>query len=362
MYLLVYPLIAPVIGAALIGLLGSVLGIGSGLFNRRKMSKAEREAMKYQDELADENADIAYQRQRQLQESYFSPAAQLQSQAAGYDSLGLNRMLMAGNGAGAVGSNVPQSSGSSQSSPRELSLDTSSILGAAIQGFQMKQEKELMQQRIDIERMNIKAQASFLRQQTEAKRLENMYLEDYLKNRNANILASTEQAQANADLLRKRGVEQNIINTYCVDREQAVLNKIRADKSLSDAQREYTIELARNQPKLRDKMDAEISRLFSLSNLDASQANYVDKLGSIAVEKLPAELADINQRIEYYGKQIGLTDKQIKWYTAQQIAKIVTDAARVGASVYGASKLGMPASTSVTPIPDSSGMVPVPFN
>lgn len=60
-----------------------------------EMTAADKAKADYEDAIADENADVAYERQRTLTEDY-GPRWEMQQTAAGFDDVGLNRMLMAG--------------------------------------------------------------------------------------------------------------------------------------------------------------------------------------------------------------------------------------------------------------------------
>lgn len=76
-----------------------------------EMTAADKQKADYEDEIADQNADVTYMRQKEFQENYLTPEAQLKSQAAGFDAIGMNRMLMAGSQPGASASSTPMSSG-----------------------------------------------------------------------------------------------------------------------------------------------------------------------------------------------------------------------------------------------------------
>lgn len=103
-----------------------------------EMTAADKQKADYEDAIADENADVAYMRQKEFQEKYLTPEAQLKSQAAGYDAIGMNRMLMAGSQPGASASSAPMSSGGTAGSSAGSGDLISTLMNALIKGKELE--------------------------------------------------------------------------------------------------------------------------------------------------------------------------------------------------------------------------------
>lgn len=139
--------------AAIISLVAALGSLGyniyKGYVDRNKLAKSSKEAMSYQDALEDENAQDAYDRQVEFQENYLTPAAQLKSQAAGYDAIGLNRMLLAGSQPGASAATAPQASASGQGQVPLPSMEgLASMLGTAIDAKRLNSVSRFRRSRI----------------------------------------------------------------------------------------------------------------------------------------------------------------------------------------------------------------------
>lgn len=120
------------------------------IFNRytgNDMTDSDLRKLYEEDKIADENADLAYARHKEFQELYLTPEAQIKSQAAGFDAIGMNRMLLAGSQPGASSSTAPQSAGGTAGSSAG-SVDILSLLS----NFALKsKELELAKQHVDNE-------------------------------------------------------------------------------------------------------------------------------------------------------------------------------------------------------------------
>lgn len=101
-----------------------------------EMTAADKQKADYEDMLADENADVAYERQRALNED-FGPRWQMQQTAAGFDDVGLNRMLMAGSSPGASASSAPMSSGGRAGTSAGSGDIVSSIMNAFLKNREL---------------------------------------------------------------------------------------------------------------------------------------------------------------------------------------------------------------------------------
>lgn len=342
-----------ILSAALAALLGAgisaVAGLVTSAVNRSRMSKAEKESMDYEDSINDENADLAYIRQREFQESYLTPEAQLKSQAAGMDAIGLNRMLIGGNTAGSTGS-VQQSSGTSGAAPRNASpLDVSGLITGISSLVQARADAEFKQGQLDVNRQLMDSELKRRAAETEGIEIENSYKAELASANIRKLNADADNMTANKRLVESKGVGQDIINTYLPDRLQATINLDRANASLSETQKRLVEQKVLTESKLREKMDAEIATMVSHRNLMVSQAALSDEqaLG------IAQQMEESQKRIELYGKQMGLTDKEIKWYGATKVFQYIRQTASSAADVIGAVK-GIPLPTSrPAPAPDT---------
>lgn len=105
-----------------------------------EMTAADKQKALLEDELADENATVAYERQRALNED-FGPRWQMQQTAAGFDDVGLNRMLMAGSSPGASASSAPMSSGGTAGTSAGSADIMSLFLNSALRAKQLEIEE-----------------------------------------------------------------------------------------------------------------------------------------------------------------------------------------------------------------------------
>lgn len=125
------------LGASIFRYIGSYLG--------ESMSNREKERLDYEDEINDENAEVSWQHQKEFQENYLSPHAQMMSQAQAYQELGINKMAFAGQSApGASSASAPQASapsGGGDFNPAEL---LSTILNFKLGQRRLDIEEELL--------------------------------------------------------------------------------------------------------------------------------------------------------------------------------------------------------------------------
>lgn len=100
-----------------------------------------------------ELANIDYQNEwsEDMYNKYYSPEQQLKSQAAGFDAIGLNRMLMAGNSPGAT-SPSSGSASSGAASPLGIMDAISSLLGVRNQRTKLKQDWALESEHLSNEK------------------------------------------------------------------------------------------------------------------------------------------------------------------------------------------------------------------
>lgn len=182
------------------GLISSIYNIFQNERNRKKMAESEKQRMDYQDELNDDNADEAYRKQREFQNDFLTPEAQIKSQAAGYAAVGLNKMGLAGTSPGASASTAPESS-ASQSSPVSGEMGAMSplmdALGLGLQEKKMKQDYEISKRQLDIQNKIADADISLKIAQAAGQNIDN-------ETRAAMNLARLDNIKENTNLLREK--------------------------------------------------------------------------------------------------------------------------------------------------------------
>ncbi len=150
-----------------------------GKYFDASMTGRDKETLDYEDRIADENAELAYKRQREFQDDYLTPEAQIKSQYAGYKSVGLNPMALAGSNPGVTSSNVPESSpsgGTSGGSGDFLGSMLSFVLGQK----RLDVDKALQSPELDIKEDYNNKLGQLVEQQTKAQQTQNQYLSDML--------------------------------------------------------------------------------------------------------------------------------------------------------------------------------------
>lgn len=214
--------------AAIISLVAALGSLGyniyKGYVDRNKLAKSSKEAMSYQDALEDENAQDAYERQVEFQENYLTPAAQLKSQAAGYDAIGLNRMLLAGSQPGASAATSPQASASGQGQVPLPSMEgLASILGTAIDakkaelGFKLQSEQNTINRfNAETERMRAEADIKYRNLQSEGQDITNAWL---------NNIYGSQVANTNADTDLKVSQQNNLVEVTKTEKFRQELAK-----------------------------------------------------------------------------------------------------------------------------------------
>lgn len=143
------------------------------------MTGRDQETLDYEDRIADENAELAYKRQREFQEDYMTPEAQIKSQYAGYKSVGINPMALAGSQPGASGSNVPESSPSGGTSGGSGDM-LGALLSFTLGSKRLDVDKALQSRELDIKEDYNNKMGELIQQQTKAQETQNQYLKDML--------------------------------------------------------------------------------------------------------------------------------------------------------------------------------------
>lgn len=130
----------------------------------KRMAPSTKQQLDYEDAINDENAAVAYVRQREFQQDYLTPESQLKSQAAGYSAIGMNKMLLAGSQPGASSASSPQAdsaSGASPDLPGGLGSFFSSLLNYKVEKERVDNEYKLRERGLDIERDRVEAMKGY---------------------------------------------------------------------------------------------------------------------------------------------------------------------------------------------------------
>lgn len=168
------------IAAILASVASTAYGIWKNEQSRKKMAQSEKERMALEDEYQDENALEAYQRQKQFQDDYLTPEAQIKSTLAGYTAAGINKMALAGVSPGASASSVPESAGPSGTSP--VPQDTGAlgglmdVLNLKLKDKQIEKQYEVDKINADANKLNAEAAAAYARSRTAGQDITNSWL------------------------------------------------------------------------------------------------------------------------------------------------------------------------------------------
>lgn len=297
--------------------------------NWNQMSPSDKKTLQYQDEIADSNATLAYMRQRQFQEDYLMPRAQLNSLAQGYADVGLNKMGLAGFNAGASSSSAPQAS--SGSSSGNSPVNVGAVIGQLLGAVQRSRE-------IDIEGSRAEANNALLREQAEGQRIENRWRDrlreaeynerlanaEFVRQNTAKIFQDTKFAEIYA--LYAPAIFDVQLREGDANAKQALANvdKLRSDVHLNSKQiAELDSKIAVNR-KLIHKMDGEIAKLHQECLTLASQRELNDQM----IVESKKRMDEIDSKIVLIGKQAGLTQKEIdfyRWNHAHKYTSSVSD-------------------------------------
>lgn len=211
------------------GIIGAIYSIYQDIRNWNKMSPAKKEELEFEDEFADENADEAFRKQKEFQEMYLTPEAQIKSQAAGFDAIGMNRMMLAGGAPGASSSSAPQASVSGASGNPTVT----DVLSSALAFSRLKTDAKLREKELTIQDKLADAQVRSLNANATGQESFNLFAPQ--------IYSS--QVDVLKDSLRNNVVQRNLWRSgislneakRSVERTSAFLNGIQANLLSSDA-------------------------------------------------------------------------------------------------------------------------------
>lgn len=279
------------------------------------MTRGDKEYLDYQDAIADENADDALERTRILNQE-FGPAWQIQETAKGFDSVGLNRMLMAGSSPGVSASTSSQSAGMPSGTPS--STDIGNLLSAVVGAFEANSRIK-----------STNAEAAVRKQTALGLEIDNKYKEELnkieLENRRADYaLKNANIAKINADreltelaAFYYPQLQNSVIakNYADVDKAVAEADKLYSDIIVNEAEvnRIYS-EVEKNKHEM-SQLDALAAKLRQETKLLVEETNLTHE----RIDNVKESTKKIKQEAKLIGKQIGLAEKDIEFYLMNHI-------------------------------------------
>jgi hypothetical protein len=274
----------------------------------------EKKKINYLDDIADENARVAYERQRQMQEDYFSPEAQMRSAAAGYDAIGLNRMGMVGYHPGASASTVGQSA-----SPQDTSgnLNPAESLGTMLSTL-------LDSKRVRNETKISDAEVAYTKSRTANQDIVNKWQDRMMEAEYLNTLANTKWLGENIRNIAADTAYKEILATYAPEmlRSGIGLNEAKAAEANAEAglseykKREIMSRVQANKAQCKH-IDALIAKIQEECLNLASERDVNDAV----IAKSKAEIDKLQSEINKIAAEIGLTEKEIKFYAGNSISR-----------------------------------------
>lgn len=285
------------------------IGSMADKYSGAHMTQGDKEKADYEDAIADENATLAYERQKEFQELYLTPEAQLKSQVAGFDAIGMNRMLLAGSQPGASASTAPQSSGGTAgdtSGSGDIFGALSSIIGVFAQAKDLKES------------------ASLKKSQREYQDIVNKW-KDKQEEADYNLkLANTELVGANIVKVSEDSKVAAVYAKYAPQlfSSQVALNDANAQKAIADADKAYS-DIKLNDAEIReldarvkkygkemDKIDKELL-LIEQQCLESASQTY---LNDARAQESYQNIKESEERVKKMMKEMGFLDKEIEYY------------------------------------------------
>lgn len=277
--------------------ISSIIGMAYSIYqdqrNWNNMSPADKENIDYQDNV-----------RRQFYEDYESPDKVLAATAKGFQEQGINKMMLAGSSTPSVSaSNAP--SGGSQASP-----DVGAVIGSLIGAIQRSQQ-------IDIESSRADADNSLTRARAEAQNIENRYKDEYLSTQIGLMKENIKQVSVNVRKITADASYSEYMALYApryfdatITQSETASEVNRSVASLNESRKREVDELIMNHRKERELIDANISKIHSEIALLAEQTNLTHQ----EIEESKARVSKLNAEVEKLGKEIGLSELDIKYY------------------------------------------------
>lgn len=307
------------------------------------MTGRDKETLDYEDRIADENADLAYQRQREFQEDYLTPEAQIKSQYAGYKSVGINPMALAGSQPGATGSNVPESSPSGGVSGGSGDL-LGPLLSFELGKKRLDVDKALQSRELDIKEDYNTKLGELVEQQTKAQQTQNQYLSDLLS-------GSVDKLHAEIDSLRdelnnnrvRRNLDRANIKAAearaALDRQNAWLAAINSRIATADANTREQFNQLQNAYMYWSQEIAHANSDFS-RRLASKQLELMSHQIAVLAEQKFGVMVDYLNGYENWQQAKFVTAHQNTTYWNNLIAGDLKILGSTVGAVLGASKLG----------------------
>lgn len=305
------------------GLIDTGYAIYQDQRNWNNMAPSKKKEAKYLDSLEDENAEDAFRRSQLFQEQYLTPQAQLQSLAAGYESIGLNKMGLAGFSAGASSASAPQASVSSPSGNDSVSPSTSNLMQALGLGLKEK-ELSIQRTRARTEQVIAYADSRLKLAQAAGVEVDNQYRQQLNELEIANRTINNNVAAGN---LRKVLADADVAEVYAtfapglfdsqVKERLSHADQLAASAALSRAQVNLTnAEVREVESKIRvnnklvEQMNATIMKIEEECIVLGSQAAVNEQ----QIAESQSRVAKYQAQVRQIGAQIGLTEKEVQWY------------------------------------------------
>ena len=293
------------------------------------------------DAMSDQNAEDAYKRQIEYFENYMSPEAQMKSQLKAYNIAGLNTMGLAGYQPSVTASSAPMASPSTGSGSSPLGA-ISSMLELLLK----KKQTNINQQVADAE-VGVKEATA------EGIRTENAHKDEYWKTLISKMKSELHLNEANVEkvladkdyarLLVQYAPQQfsaqiyellsrGGLNESKIQEVSSIIAKNASEVRLNDAEIKRVESVIKVNSKTVEKMDAEIGKIFE----EINKLKVDTTLSETEIQHVFKNIELADTRIKQLGAQIGLTEKETKWFGAKAVADMFGDVAGgVGSAVGG---------------------------
>lgn len=258
-----------------------------------------------------ESIDYQNQWQEDIYNKYGSPEKQLVSQAAGFDAIGLNRMMLGGSAPGASAQTSASPGGSSVGSASDVGSFVTGILGAAIQADKVDKDYRARMAEVGVHQQDVDSKVALNEvlkglygSETNRNTIYNQNLPELLGLQKDQIKSSLNNDLVQRNLWRS-GITVNEAKA-ALDRSTAWLNAIESRIKTSDAN-------------TRDRFNYLTNQLYYWSVESAKvQGSYASKFAQ-------KQLSLISQQIALLGEQkYGVMVNYLKGYEDWQQAKFVT--------------------------------------
>lgn len=306
------------------------------------LTDTDRDKIKLEDEYADENADVAFERQKWMQENYLSPAAQIRSTAEGYEEVGINKMAMAGTNPGASSANVPQSEGGSVT-PQSGDL-LGHILNFVMRGAQLKEEVKLRNRDIDVKEDYNKALAALATSQKEGKDIENQFAPQILSGKVEELTASVNalKDQLNNNRVQRELWRQEIKTSEAVaalNRAQAWLTSINSRIATADANTRAQFDFLQNQFLYWSVQSAKVQGQFA-ERMAKKQLSFMSHQIALLAEQKYGTMVNYLNGYELYKQSKFTTKHQGISYWNDLIAGDLETVGKVAGTIFGFTSFG----------------------